>query len=139
MAARIEEVMTRNPTSLTADATLVAAARTMKDLDIGNVVVVEDGRPIGIVTDRDIVVRGLGAGRAPDATSLREISSMDLTTLGPRDDVDAAAKLMRDKAVRRLPVVDGDTVVGIVSLGDLAQRRDLGSALAEISAARPNR
>ena len=138
MAQRIEEVMTLNPTVIPVDATLSAAARAMRDLDIGDVVVATEGRPVGIVTDRDIVVRALAEGLGPE-TSVREICTRELTTLPAKGSVDDAIELMREKSLRRLPVVNGDVLVGIVSIGDLARKRDPGSALAEISTAPPNR
>jgi len=139
MAQRVEEVMTPNPTTLPASATVTSAARTMRDNDIGDVVVLEESKPCGIVTDRDLVVRGLAAGKDPENTMLGEICSRDLTTVSRKDLVDDAVKLMREKALRRLPVVDNETVVGVVSIGDLAVDRDPDSALADISRALPNR
>jgi len=138
MAQRIEDVMTPNPATLPSSANLVAASRAMRDYDVGSVVVLEDGKPCGIVTDRDIVVRGLAAGKNPD-TPLADICSRELITVSRDDGVDDAIRLMREKALRRLPVVDRETVVGVVSIGDLAVRRDPESALADISSARPNR
>jgi CBS domain-containing protein len=138
MAQQIRDVMTSNPTALPATATAVDAAKAMRERDIGDVVVLEDSRICGIVTDRDIVVRSLGAGRDPAQTKLGDICSRELTTIAPTDEVADAIRLMKDKAIRRLPVVENDRPVGIVSLGDLAVERDRRSALGEISAARPN-
>jgi CBS domain-containing protein len=84
------------------------------------------------------VVRILAEGRDPAATTLADISSHDLTTVSPEDSVEQAVQLMREKAIRRLPVVEDGRPVGIVSLGDLAVERDPDSALGEISAAPPN-
>ena len=111
----------------------------MRDNAIGAVVVVEESRPRGILTDRDIVIRAIAVDRDPATTTLGEICSKDVVAVGAEDDVDQAARLMRERKIRRLPVVDGGTVVGIVSLGDLAREADPGSALAEISAAPPDR
>src|SRR6266498_5638132 len=133
MAKQIEDVMTPNPTTLPASATVTSAARTMRDNVIGDVVVLEESKPCGIVTDRDLVVRGLAAGKDPENTMLGEICSRDLTTVSRKDLVDHAVKLMGEKALRRLPVVDSETVVGVVSIGDLAVDRDPDSALADIS------
>jgi CBS domain-containing protein len=102
-------------------------------------VIVEKGQIQGILTDRDIVVRGLAEGRDPARTTVGEICSRELTVLSPTDSVGDAVKVMRDKAIRRLPVVEGGRPVGIVSLGDLAVERDPESALGGISAAPPNR
>ena len=138
MAQRIEEIMTPNPTTIPASATLVAAARAMRDHDIGDVVVLEDSKPCGILTDRDVVVRAVATGKDPSTTTIAEICSRDVTTVSSKDTVDTAVALMAQKALRRLPVVDDDLVIGIVTIGDLAGY-DVDSAIADISAAPPNR
>jgi CBS domain-containing protein len=137
MADTIREVMTRNPTSVEASATVQEAARLMDKEDIGNVLVVENGEVQGIVTDRDIVVRVLAKGNGPDA-SVREAASTNLEALSPDDSIDDAIKRMEQADVRRLPVVEDGKPVGIVSLGDLAVEKDTDSALADISSASPN-
>jgi CBS domain-containing protein len=111
----------------------------MRANDIGDVIVVDDnGKLTGIVTDRDIVVRVVAEGRDPRATRLGDIASRELTVLAPDDPVERAVELMRERAIRRLPVVEQGKPVGIVSIGDLALDRDPDSALADISAAPPN-
>jgi CBS domain-containing protein len=139
MAQQIRDVMTRNPVTLPATATAVDAAKAMRENNVGDVIVLEDNRICGIVTDRDIVVRSVATGGDPTQTKLSEICSRELTTVSTTDDVSAAVQLMKNKAVRRLPVVDGDRPVGVISLGDLAVERDEHSALGEISVAPPNR
>ena len=139
MAQNIRDVMIPNPTALPSSATIPAAARAMRDNAIGAVVVMEESRLRGILTDRDIVVRAIAVDRDPATTTLGEICSQELTAVAPEDDVDRAVQLMRDRKLRRLPVLDEEMVVGIVSLGDLARERDPTSVLAEISAAPPNR
>lgn len=135
----IREVMTAEPTTCPATATLVDAAGIMKDQDIGNVIVLDDGEQIcGVVTDRDIVVRAVAEQRDPASTKLGDICSRDLITLSPEDEVGDAVRLMTEKAIRRLPVVEAGKPVGIVSLGDLAVTHDPTSGLADISAAPPN-
>ena len=121
-------------------ATVGEAARMMRDNDIGDVVVLgdTDGRVCGIVTDRDLVVRVMAEERNPDQTTLGAVCSSELITVAPDDSVDTAVSLMRERAVRRLPVCDNGNVIGIVSIGDLAERFDQRSALADISAAPPN-
>ena len=138
MPQSIREVMTKDPLTLTDDATLIDAAKAMRDQDIGNVVVLSGGRVAGILTDRDIVVRGIADGHDCQSTQIGEICTRDLTTLSPDDSVEEAVRLMRDNAIRRLPVVEGDRPVGIVSLGDLAEEKDPSSALADISRAPAN-
>lgn len=138
MAQRIKDVMTENPICLPESTTVVEAARSMRDSDVGDVIVLEDDRMCGIVTDRDIVVRALAEGRDPNSTRLGEVCSRDVATLSPEDSVGDAVRIMRERAVRRVPVVDGGDPVGIVSIGDLAIERDTDSALADISAAPGN-
>ena len=138
MKQNIREVMTRNPKALTPNATIMEAACAMRDNDIGDVVVLDNGRLCGILTDRDIVVRALAAGCDPNRTSVGEICSRALVTLAPEDSTGQAVRVMREHAIRRLPVEDGGRVVGIVTLGDVAVDADRRSALADISAAPPN-
>jgi CBS domain-containing protein len=117
---------------------LACAAARMREADVGDVLVTRDGDLCGIVTDRDIVVRCLASGGDPETTSIGRICSQAVATLTPGDDADRAVLLMKQHAVRRLPVVDGDRLVGIVTLGDLAMERDRNSALGSISAAPAN-
>ena len=138
MPQRIQDVMTPNPTSLPGTASVREAARAMRDQDIGDVIVLENNQICGIVTDRDIVVRTVAEARDPATTPLADLCSHALTTVSPEDSVARAVQLMREKAIRRLPVVAGGRAVGIVSLGDLAVERDPDSALGDISAAPPN-
>jgi CBS domain-containing protein len=138
----VKDVMTPNPTALPATAPVSAAARAMRDLDIGAVVVVEDSRPLGILTDRDIVVRALARGRELTATTLGDICSRDLATVPSGTSREEALGVMAARAVRRLPVtLAGGVVVGIVSIDDLAVADDRGSVatLTEIHDAAPNR
>lgn len=138
MAQTLRDVMTTNPITCPGTTTLADAARIMRDRNVGDVLVERDGQVRGIVTDRDIVVRAIAEDRDPSATRLSDVASPELFGVAPDDSVDEAVRVMRDKALRRLPVVENNQVVGIVSLGDLAVERDRRSALADISAARPN-
>jgi CBS domain-containing protein len=111
----------------------------MRANDIGDVIVTDDNGGIcGILTDRDLVVRLIAEGRDPRATRIGDIASRDLASVTGDEPVERAVQLMREKAVRRLPVVEQGRVIGIVSIGDLAVERDPDSALADISAAPPN-
>jgi CBS domain-containing protein len=100
-------------------------------------VVVEGEAVRGIVTDRDIAVRAVAEGRGPD-TPLADVLSGEVVTVAPQDRIEAVVDLMRERAIRRIPVVQDGRLVGIVSIGDLAIERDPDSALANISAAREN-
>jgi CBS domain-containing protein len=138
MGQSIRDVMTPDPIVCPSSATVSEAARLMRERDIGDVLVERDGAVCGVLTDRDIAVRAVADGRDPDKTYIGDISSPDVISLPSDARVEDAIKLMRDRAVRRLPVIDAGQAVGIVSLGDLAIERDSGSALADISAAPPS-
>ena len=137
MPESIREVMTTDPQTIDASDTLVDAAKAMKDRDVGSLVVTEQGTVMGIVTDRDIVIRGIAEEADPQTARVGDIATEELTALSPGDSVEDAIKAMRDQDVRRLPVVEDGNAVGIVSLGDLAVDRDPESVLADISAASP--
>ncbi|HTQ47839.1 MAG TPA: CBS domain-containing protein [Polyangiaceae bacterium] len=139
MAQPIRNVMSRNVLTLSPTATLADAARTMRDSNVGAVIVEDQGKLVGLVTDRDIVVRAVAQERDPKSTQLSEACSKTLVSLTPDDDTDRAVEVMREKSVRRLPVVEKGKVVGILTLGDLALERDRKSVLGSISAAPPNR
>jgi CBS domain-containing protein len=139
MAQHLRDIMTQKPLTLQTSDTITAAARTMRDGNIGDVVVLEDGQICGILTDRDIVIRALAEGMDPSRTTVGQVCSRELTTLSPDDSIAQAVSIMRDKAIRRLPVVEDGRPIGIVSLGDLAVEREPDSALGGISAAPPNR
>jgi CBS domain-containing protein len=138
MAQKIKDIMSTGVATCPHTATVMEAAQRMRDEDIGDVLVERDGDLCGLITDRDIVVRAVAQGDSGASTTIGEICSRELTTLKPSDDVETAVRLMREKAIRRLPVVDKGKPVGIVSLGDLAMERDERSALADISEAAPN-
>ena len=139
MAQPVKNVMSRNVLKLSSTATVADAARTMRDSNVGAVIVEDQGKLVGLVTDRDIVVRAIAQERDPKSTQLSEACSKTLISLEPEDDTDRAVEVMRERSVRRLPVVEKGRVVGIVSLGDLALERDRKSVLGHISAAPPNR
>lgn len=119
MAKRVRDVMTNRPHTLRADSTLREAAREMYEAEVGSVIVTKNGSICGIVTDRDIVVRGVAQGRSPESP-VGEVCSQYIVTLSPDTEVDEAVRVMRDRAVQRLPVEEDGRPVGIVSLVDLA-------------------
>ncbi|MGK5440688.1 CBS domain-containing protein [Micromonospora sp. URMC 105] len=134
----VGEFMTTRLVTMDGDDTLTAAAQEMRDSAIGDVVVTAGDDVVGIVTDRDITVRGVAESMDPNTTKLNEITSKDVVTVSQYDDAVAAADLMRTYAVRRLPVIDDGKLVGLVSMGDLAVEREPQSVLADISADEPN-
>jgi CBS domain-containing protein len=139
MPQTVNEVMTADPRTVAPGDSLVDAARHMKEADAGAVVVEQDGRPTGILTDRDIVVRCIAEGGDPSQTRVADVASEASVTISPDQQASEAARLMREHDVRRIPVVQDGRLAGIVSMGDLAVALDDESALADISAASPNR
>ncbi|WP_407696654.1 CBS domain-containing protein [Streptantibioticus cattleyicolor] len=139
MATLVKDVMTGGVTAVRPQASLVEVARLMREQDIGDVVVAGDDTVLGVVTDRDITVRAVADGVDPSGLSAGSVCTPDPVVIGPRDSAEQAARLMREHAVRRLPVVEDGRPVGMVSLGDLAREQEPGSALADISAADPDR
>jgi CBS domain-containing protein len=137
-AQLLRDVMTSDPMTLQAGASLTEAAACMSENNIGDVLVERDGELRGIVTDRDIVIRALAQGLDPQTTPLGDICTAQLIALGPTETVDDAVRLMRDLALRRIPVSENGRAVGIVSIGDLAIELDADSVLADISMAPPN-
>lgn len=136
----VREVMTALPQTVSLKTSLKDAARLMADEGIGDVIVVDDGTEhvVGILTDRDIAIRAVAEGMAP-STKVGDVHSRDLVALEPTATVREALDLMKDLNVRRVPVVESDRALGVVSLGDLANEAGAGPALADISAASPDR
>ena len=125
MSKTIREVMTSNPTTIAADEPVTRAARMMRDEDVGVAPIVDGGKLVGTVTDRDIAIRVVAEGKDPDTTTTREIASTDLVTIDPQQDLDEALALMARHQVRRLPVVEEDgKLVGIVAQADVARAGD---------------
>ena len=138
MAQTVRDVMTTDLVTCSSSAPLRDAAGYMRDHYIGDVLVVDDGAIRGIVTDRDIVVRCVAEGGDTRQAKVGDVCTSNLTTVPADATIQDAARIMRDQALRRLPVVDRGKPVGIVSLGDLAVEADPSSALGGISAASPN-
>jgi CBS domain-containing protein len=139
MAKQVRDLMNQKPIKVPSSSSLIDAARKMREADVGAIVVEDDGKICGLITDRDIAIRAVAQGRDPNTTRVVDICSKELTTLSPNDDLERAIDMMRKKAIRRVPVVDASNqAVGILSLGDLAMERDPRSVLGQISAAPPN-
>lgn len=138
-ANTVSEVMTKNPLTLPETASLAQAARAMRDSHIGVVLVNDSSDKLsGLVTDRDIVVRAIADGQDPNQIPVSRILSKPEFKLTPDAPIDRAVKMMSEANIRRIPVVENDRCVGIVSLGDLAVARDPKSALGQISSAPSN-
>ncbi|MFF5476506.1 CBS domain-containing protein [Streptomyces sp. NPDC012935] len=137
MAEFVKDVMTPGVVAVRPDASLVEAAQLMRAQDIGDVVVADGQDVVGVLTDRDITVRAVADGADPLTVSARSVCTRNPVVIDPGERVSVAVALMREHSVRRLPVVEGGLPVGVVSLGDLAETEDPGSALADISRAAP--
>ncbi|MGC9669497.1 CBS domain-containing protein [Planosporangium sp. 12N6] len=134
----VREVMTANPIAMDVNTTLDAIARQMRDEAIGDVIVTEGDKVCGIVTDRDIAVRAVAADADPRATTVGQVLTRDPVTVAPDDDIRAAEGLMRTHAVKRLPVLERDRLVGVVALGDIEVEESPDSLEAAIAAEDPN-
>ncbi|MBA4601431.1 CBS domain-containing protein [Thermoactinomyces mirandus] len=132
----LRDIMSTNVYSVTPRDNVFEVAERMRQANIGMVPVVENGQLVGVVTDRDLVTRGI-ANKMPNSGSVSDIMSTDLVYGTPDMSVDEAARLMAQAQVRRLPVVENNRIVGVVSIGDLAVRQpyqdEAGQALNKIS------
>jgi CBS domain-containing protein len=137
MGQHIRDVMTTNLSTVERETTVVEAARVMKQSDAGVVPVTENGRLTGMVTDRDIAIRVVAEGKDPESTKVGEVASTDLVTVDPQQDLAEALRLMAQRKVRRLPVVEEDgRLVGVVAQADIAREGDdtqTGQVVQEIS------
>ena len=136
MAKKVRDAMTSQPRAAEPNLSLVEAARLMKEEDVGSLPVVEGGRLVAMLTDRDIVIRAVAEARSPDSTTVDEVATRDVVTAQPDDDLDEALMLMARRQVRRLPIVEGERLVGILAQADIAQEatpEQTGEVLEEIS------
>ncbi|HHW38260.1 MAG TPA: CBS domain-containing protein [Bacillales bacterium] len=132
----VRDVMSTNVEYCTPVDNAFEVATKMKDLNVGAIPIVENGNLLGMITDRDIVIRGIAEKRS-GSDAVTDLMSQELITVSPVSSVHEAAQIMAEKQIRRLPVVENGQLVGIVSLGDLAVENDsdqkAGYALSEIS------
>lgn len=135
----VRDVMTANPITCLPTATIDQAAQLMRDRGIGDVLVQDQAGLIGIVTDRDLVVRAIAPGFDPAEVAVGDVCTTDVQCVGLDASIRSVVELMRDSAVRRVPVVDDQQrAIGIIAIGDLAAWQDRGSVLGGISASAPN-
>ena len=135
---KVRDIMTKDPETVGPGTYIGDVAKMMRDLDVGIIPVVSDGDLKGVITDRDITIRVTAAGLSPFEVTVQDFISPNPVSISPNDDVEKARELMSEHQIRRLLVTDGDKLVGIVSLGDLAtkdQAEDAatGEVLEEIS------
>ncbi|MEK6988202.1 MAG: CBS domain-containing protein [Candidatus Thermoplasmatota archaeon] len=121
MRARVPvvEIMSTSPLTITADATVAEAAVTMRDKEVGSLVVLEDGRPTGIVTERDVVTKVAASDRQSSRTTVREIMTSPLVAVHPHQEVAEAARMMASRKIRRLPVIKEGKLVGMLTENDI--------------------
>jgi CBS domain-containing protein len=134
----MRDILSAAPVCMAPGESVSAAALAMKRHGIGTVLVQAGGRLSGLVTDRDITVRVLAENRDPRTTRIGDICGSELVALGPDDDVAEATRLVRERAVRRIPILQDGTPVGVVSIGDLALAQGAASAPSGTSSAPPN-
>lgn len=134
---KLKEIMTKDVATLHADDTVLEAAHLMKQYNIGSVPVCNGEEVIGIITDRDIAVRSVAEGENFKNQKVRDIMTSNPVMVNQEMDIHDAARIMSERQIRRLPVVDKKNIVGIVSLGDIAVENNLqdnaGEALSNIS------
>ncbi|HOS69788.1 MAG TPA: CBS domain-containing protein [Bacillota bacterium] len=136
MLVKVKQIMTTDVSTVTPNDTITKAASIMNQLNVGSVPVIDGNRVVGIVTDRDITLRGVAKSGNPNQ-KISEVMTTDVKYATPDMDVHAVADLMAENQVRRLPVIDNDKLVGIVAIGDLAVENifenEAGEALHNIS------
>ncbi|MCX7694506.1 MAG: CBS domain-containing protein [Caloramator sp.] len=137
---KVKDIMTREVVTVTPTTPVTEVASLMKSYNIGSVPVCEGNRVVGIITDRDIVLRDVAYGKNPSEVLARDVMTVGLTTINSDKDIHDAARLMAEKQIRRLPVVEDGRLVGMLALGDIAVTNrlhdDAGEALSDIS--KPN-
>lgn len=134
---KVKDIMSRDVAYINPMSNIVDAARLMQQHDVGSIPVCDENGVVGIVTDRDIVVRNIAHGKDPQSTKVQDIMTTNVTTTNPDADINDVSRLMAEEQIRRIPVVENNKLVGIVALGDMAvdSRSDMeaSEALTEIS------
>ena len=137
MDKQVRDIKTPDPVGVYYDQTITETARLMRDAGVGAVLVVSGESLSGVVTDRDLVIRALAEGADPD-TPVGPLCSPKLVGVDAGADLAEAERLIRENAIRRLPVLDNGQIVGMVSIGDLAVSANGDTPLAAVSQAQPN-
>ena len=137
MVQSLQEIMSKNVATITPQQSVAEAAQIMSQHNIGSVPVVQNGQCVGIVTDRDITLRAAAKGVNSTTTKVESIMSKNVVTATPQMDVHEASKLMADRQIRRLPIVENNKLTGIIAIGDIAvenrYQNEAGDALSDIS------
>jgi CBS domain-containing protein len=130
---KAKDIMTANPESVTPGTNIADVAQIMRDMNVGVVPVAEDDRLLGVITDRDITIRVTAAGMAPQDVTVQDFMSPNVVTVSPEDSVEDVRKVMADNQIRRVMVTDGEKLVGVISLGDVAlNERDKDAKTGEV-------
>ena len=137
MTMKVQEIMSTKVETIKPTSSLRATARTLSNLNVGALPVVDDGKLVGIITDRDISVYAIAIGRDPQSTDVQKVMSKEVFTCNENQDIDEAAEIMKLHNIRRLAVLDdADSISGIISIDDLAHvSRELTGAVLESSQA----
>jgi len=136
---KVRDVMTRSIVTVSPDASIKEVAELMQKHNVGAIPVVDQNGLKGIVTDRDLVVRNIASGKDPFSTPVKEVMTSQVTAVTPDEDISSVTKIMASRQIRRLPVVDNQQVIGMISLGDIATTgrpeltMEASEALSEIS------
>lgn len=134
---KVKDIMTKDIAYINPESTVVEAAQLMQKHNVGSIPVCDQSGVIGIVTDRDIIVRNIAHGKDPQSTPVRDVMTGNITTASPEMEMDDITKMMADNKIRRIPVVDKNMIIGMVSLGDVATDHnydfEASEALSEIS------
>jgi CBS domain-containing protein len=134
---KVRDKMTRNVGYVNPSNTVVEVAQVMQKLNVGSVPVFDQNKVVGVVTDRDIVVRNVAHGKIPQETKVQDVMTCQVTTVTPDMDVGEVSKIMAQQQIRRVPVVENNQLVGILALGDMATDfrcdTEASEALTEIS------
>jgi CBS domain-containing protein len=137
MGKNVRDAMTGDPTGVESSTPIAEVAKRMKQEDVGAIPIIEGGKLTGIVTDRDITIQVVAAGKDPQSTTAGEVASKNLVTIDPQQELDEALRLMAQHQVRRLPVVEEDgRLVGMLAQADVARHADeerVGETLEQIS------
>lgn len=117
---KVKDIMTKNVAYINPDSTVTEAAQLMQKHNVGSIPVCDQSGVIGVVTDRDIVVRNVAHGTDPHTTPVKNVMTSQVTTVAPDMDLSQVSDIMSKNQIRRIPVVENKTLVGIVALGDIA-------------------
>ncbi|MBB1511738.1 CBS domain-containing protein [Tessaracoccus sp. MC1627] len=130
------DIMTTPAETLAPTATLTEAAQQLRDLNVGSLPILDGDHLVGVVTDRDIVVRGIAEGLDPSSATVSEVATGAVVTVDVADDAEKVARIMGERQVRRVPVLDGGKLVGVIAQADVARdldARTTGDVVEDIS------